>query len=261
MPSQYDTIGKHYTRTRAADPRITRRLLELLDLPSGSRLLDIGAGTGNYSLELAQAGFSVDAVEPSQVMRDQAQPHTKLSWHNATAEGLPFGDAEFDGAVMTLSLHHQDNWRQGIREALRACGGGPLVIFTFDIEHKANFWLFDYFPGFINIDKGWSPTMADLSSFVRNELGATFERFPFPLPPDLIDHFASADWARPEAYLQEEFRRGISSFAKLDEGERERGVEALRSDLASDAWQRKYGDLLELQEYDRGYLFLRFMQG
>ncbi|MDP6413581.1 MAG: class I SAM-dependent methyltransferase [Gammaproteobacteria bacterium] len=260
MPTQYDTIGKHYTRTRAADPRITGRLLELLDLPSGSRLLDIGAGTGNYSLELARAGFSVDAVEPSLVMRDQAQPHAKLSWHNATAEGLPFGDAEFDGAVMTLSLHHQDNWRQGIREALRVSGGGPLLIFTFDIEYKANFWLFDYFPGFINIDKGWSPTMAELSSFVRNELGATFERFPFPLPPDLVDHFASADWARPEAYLQEEFRRGISSFAKLDEGEEESGVEALRSDLASDAWQCKYGDLLELQEYDRGYLFLRFMQ-
>ena len=45
----YDSIGKTYTRTRHADPRITRAILDALDLPSGSRVVDVGAGTGNDS--------------------------------------------------------------------------------------------------------------------------------------------------------------------------------------------------------------------
>lgn len=49
MAANYDTIGKTYTSTRAADPRITRRLIDLLALPENSSIIDIGAGSGNYS--------------------------------------------------------------------------------------------------------------------------------------------------------------------------------------------------------------------
>ncbi|MDA1369270.1 MAG: class I SAM-dependent methyltransferase [Proteobacteria bacterium] len=257
MAGHYDSIGRTYTITRAADPRITQKLQDLLALGTGTRLIDIGAGTGNYSHALAQAGFHVTAVEPSKTMRDQASPHDNLLWFDAKAESLPFSDAEFDGAIMTLCLHHFADWQQGIREALRVSAGGPLVVFAFDIEHKAAFWLFDYFPEFIDIDKNWAPTMDELARFVTEDLAASFERFPFPLPKDLVDHFASADWAHPQAYLQDEFRRGISSFAKLTEQQMTRGLQELQADLDSGSWLEKYGELLEHDEYDRGYLFLR----
>jgi SAM-dependent methyltransferase len=257
MSNHYDTIGKTYTSTRAADPRILQQIVDLLALPTNAKLLDIGAGTGNYSHALAELGFSVDAVEPSIVMRDQARAHSNLKWHATSAESMDFADGSFDGVVMTLCLHHLADWQLGVKEALRISGGGPIVIFGFDIEHKASFWLFDYFPQFREIDKGWAPTMHELELFVQQSLQANIERFPFPLPKDLVDHFASADWAYPETYLDEKFRKGISSFAKLSPENLERGLKNLKTDLANGNWNEKYGSILQKDTYDRGYLFIR----
>lgn len=71
MTTEYDRIGKTYTSTRAADPRISQNLIELLKLPPNSSIIDIGAGSGNYSLALAEHGFRVTAVELSEIMRKQ----------------------------------------------------------------------------------------------------------------------------------------------------------------------------------------------
>lgn len=256
MTTEYDKIGKAYSTTRAADPRITQQLIDLLALPPKSRIVDIGAGSGNYSIALANHGFHVTAVEPSEIMRSQARPHSNLSWKTATAELLPFQDSQFDGAVMTLCLHHFDDWRQGLREALRVTGGGPLIIFTFDIEYQASFWLFDYFPEFIAIDKSWSATIEKVAAFVEKDLQLSFVSTPFPLPKDLCDHFTAAGWARPEIYLQEKYRAGISSFSKLDSQTLVHGLNQLRDDLKNGTWQQKYGDLLEMEFHDRGYVFL-----
>lgn len=257
MSNRYDSIGKTYTSTRAADPRILQHIVDLLALPTGSKLLDIGAGTGNYSFALAELGYEIDAVEPSEVMRSQAQAHRNLNWHATTAESMNFANDSFDGVVMTLCLHHLADWQFGIREALRVSGGGPLVIFAFDIEHKASFWLFEYLPQFIDIDKDMAPTMGELELFVQQSLQANMEREPFPLPKDLVDHFASADWAYPETYLDEKFRNGISSFAKISPENLERGLKELEADLSSGRWHEKYGSILQEDTYDRGYLFIR----
>ena len=261
MTVEYDSIGESYTATRAADPRITKRLIELLELPDASTLIDVGAGSGNYSYALAELGFCVTAVEPSEIMRSQATPHRNLDWRTATAEALPFREDEFDGAVMTLCLHHLEDWQQGIREALRVTGGGPLVVFTFDSEDESDFWLFDYFPEFIEIDKRWAVTINDLREFVETELRCNFECTPFPLPKDLVDHFAAAGWARPEIYLQQKYRGGISSFSKLDKEIVEQRIAKLRLDLENGAWGEKYGHLLQQQTFDGGYLFLRILAG
>ena len=257
MPAHYDTIGKTYTSTRAADPRISGRLGSLLGLAEGANLVDIGAGSGNYSYALAKLGYQVQAVEPSAIMRAQAKSHPRLQWCAAGAEALPFNDAEFDGAVMTLCLHHFRSWQTGIEEALRVSGGGPLVVFAFDIEHKADFWLFDYFPHFVDIDLTSSQTINEIELFVTNQLKTDFYREPFALPKDLIDHFAAADWARPHNYLDKTYRDGISTFHKLQDADLKNRLEVLREDLDNGGWQEKYGALLDNATYDRGYLFMR----
>ncbi len=257
MPARYDKIGKTYSSTRAADPRIVSRLSDLLDLPQGAALIDIGAGTGNYSHALAELGFDVHAVEPSAVMRAQAKAHANLNWYEGTAENLPFDDDRFAGAVMTLCIHHFTDWQLGIREALRVTRNGPLVMFAFDIEFQGTFWLFDYIPQFKELDKTMGPTLQQLANFVEDDLHKHFYAEPFPLPKDLQDHFAMADWALPENYLKEEYQAGISTFHKLDKQELQQGLQALEDDLNDGSWSRKYGHLLEQDVYDQGYLFLR----
>lgn len=60
------------------------------DLKPGSRILDLGAGTGAYSLYLAGKGHAVSAVELAgrnvEMMRDRAaEQHVQIDIHHASA--------------------------------------------------------------------------------------------------------------------------------------------------------------------------------
>ncbi|NNL66134.1 MAG: SAM-dependent methyltransferase, partial [Myxococcales bacterium] len=74
---------------------------------------------------------------------------------------------------------------------------------------------------------------------------------PVPVPHDCADGFLGAYWRRPEAYLAEDVRNGISVFAGMKH--LESGVTALRADLASGEWARRHGEILEREELDLGY--------
>ncbi|HOZ61401.1 MAG TPA: class I SAM-dependent methyltransferase, partial [Smithellaceae bacterium] len=78
--TRYDTIGTNYNSCRNADARIISVLKDLLGLPEGSVVVDVGAGTGNYSNALAASGYKLKAVEPSEVMRRQAVPSLNVEW-------------------------------------------------------------------------------------------------------------------------------------------------------------------------------------
>ena len=93
----YNTIGKNYIVNRTADHRIIKNILELLNLPLGSLIADIGAGTGNYANALADLGYKVKAVEPSEEMQRQGIPNDQVEWHSGTAELIPLFDNSVDG--------------------------------------------------------------------------------------------------------------------------------------------------------------------
>ncbi len=73
------------------------------------------------------------------------------------------------------------------------------------------------------------------------------------VPADCTDGFLAASWRRPEMYLDPAVRAGISAFHSLPEDEVRAGLAALEADLASGAWHRRHGDLLEAEEFDGGY--------
>lgn len=259
MTEIYDSIGKTYTTTRAADTRIVDQLTTLLGLPKGSSILDVGAGTGNYSAAIAEAGFHVTALEPSKVMRDQGRQADRLTWVDGMAEALPFEPASFDGVMMTLCMHHFTDWPLALREADRVVGRGPIVIFTFDPEFESSFWLFDYFPAFQAKDREWFPAMTAVEAMASAELSRKLEPHRFPLPPDLTDHFAAAGWNRPELYLKAPYRAGISSFASVDQRLIADGLRRLEEDLQLGHWDERYGDLHQAPSLDVGYVFFRLV--
>ncbi len=119
MEAVYDSIGRTYSKSRRADPRIVGQVANLLRLPPGARLADVGAGTGNYSNALAKAGFQVSAVEPSAEMRAQAEVHTGVVWFEGAAEALPLPRNSVDGVVSTLAIHHFTSVPRGHRDASR----------------------------------------------------------------------------------------------------------------------------------------------
>ena len=85
-PVTYDRIGFDYNQHRAAEPSVVRSLLRLLDLPIGSVIADVGAGTGNYSNALARQGYKLLAIEPSELMRCQAMRVADAQWLAGVAE-------------------------------------------------------------------------------------------------------------------------------------------------------------------------------
>lgn len=247
----YNSIGRGYNLTRQPDARIVNLLINLLDLPIHSAIADIGAGTGNYSKAIAQRGYQVIAIEPSEVMQSQAQPHSQVSWLTAAAEQIPLPNNAVDGAIVMLALHHFQDLDLGIREINRIVGRGKIVIFAFEQHQIPKFWLSDYFPYFINDIA--IPSTQEIACKISQITHKEVETIPFLLPTDLSDMFAASGWCKPEIYLDERVRNGISTFAKMPSYELKTGLNRLAREIEDGIWLQKYGDLLKLKNYDAGY--------
>ncbi len=81
-----------------------RRCVEALDLPSGSRLLDVACGTGDLCRDLARAGYRRVGVDLSPGMLSHA--HTNAPLVLADALRAPFRPGCFDGVVSGFALRN-----------------------------------------------------------------------------------------------------------------------------------------------------------
>ena len=248
----YNSIGANYNQTRQPDPRIVKRLINLLNLPSGSTIADVGAGTGNYSNAIAEEGYRVIAIEPSEVMQTQRQPHSQVSWLTAAAEQIPLSDNAVDGATIMLALHHFNDIDLGIKEIARIAKD-KIVIFAFEQNQIPQFWLTDYFPYFISDTLTTFPSTKEIARQIEQTTHKEVTVTPFLLPTDLSDLFAASGWCQPEIYLDARVRNGISTFAKMPAEKLDRGLNQLQTEINNGSWMRKYGHLLQRENYDAGY--------
>lgn len=190
----------------------------------------------------------MQAVEPSSVMISQ-RPANAAPCVCAAAESLPFEEGAFDAAMAVLTIHHWSDWRAGLRE-MRRVARRRIVLLTFDVD-ASEFWLTtDYFPELAQLDRRIMPKLSEL----ERQLGP-FYATPLPIPHDCIDGFLGAYWRRPEIYLDDDARKSMSSFAKIDA---QAGLKRLTDDLASGVWRERYGGLLSLDALDVGYRLLRW---
>ena len=102
----------------------TRRLLQSLPVPPGSRLVDIGCGTGIVASHLKrlfpQAGVCGLDISPKVIARAQELDRTgSIDFVVATESELPFRDSVFASAVCRFSLHHYPDLPAHFREVRR----------------------------------------------------------------------------------------------------------------------------------------------
>jgi hypothetical protein len=64
--------------------------------------------------------------------------------------------------------------------------------------------------------------------------------------------FFEAYWRRPEAYLDENVRRGVSVWARVGPDAEQRAVRSLRDDLASGRWAERNRGLVDLDVAELG---------
>jgi len=229
-------------------PPIAKQRAKVVPNASG-RVLELGIGMGlNLGLYDPAKVESVTGVDPARDLREIAMaaprdPALKVSVEDGTAEALPFEDKSFDAAMAILTIHHWPDKEAGLREVRRVTRG-PIVLLTFDPAQRP--WLTDYLPELVRLDEEQMPTMADYERWL-----GPVQITPVRVPHDCSDGFLYAYWRRPSAYLDSRIRSGSSAFWTI--GNIEAGLEELKTDLATGTWQRKYAELLTLDEYDAGY--------
>lgn len=234
----YDTIGATYAATRRTEPRIAAQVWAALG--DARTVLNVGAGTGSYE----PPDRDVTAVEPSAVMRAQ-RPAGAAPCVAATAERLPFADRSFDAAMAFATVHHWRDPVAGVLEMRRVAR--RVVVFTCDTSERSwrgRFWLTrDYLPEV-------AASRVGLATVLARALGARTE--PVPVPWDCADGFFEAFWRRPEAYLDEQVRRGMSVWATVGPNAEQRAVRSLREDLTSGRWAERNREILDLEEAELG---------
>jgi SAM-dependent methyltransferase len=240
----YDSIGATYRATRRTEPRIAAQIWAALG--DARTVLNVGAGTGSYEPPDRQ----VLAVEPSALMRSQRHADAAPCLIG-TAEKLPFDDQSFDAAMAVSTIHHWPDPIAGLCEMRRVAR--RVVVFAGDTTEdgwRRRFWLTrDYLPEVADLFVG-RPLLTE----VAEAIGARIE--PVLIPWDCTDGFFEAHWRRPEAYLDESVRRGVSVWTKVGPEAEQRAVHDLRNDLDSGRWAERNRELLDLDEAEMGLRLL-----
>lgn len=239
--TSYDRTGATYSLTRRADPRIAAVIHEALG--DAASVANIGAGTGSY-----EPPRTVVAVEPSRVMIRQ-RPAAAAPVVQAAAEALPIATGAVDAAMAVLTVHHWADLAAGVSE-MRRVARRRVVVLTWDSAVHRGFWLLrDYLPDAAETDARVAVSIEVLASLLGNRVSIV----PVLVPHDCVDGFGGAYWRRPKAYLAPEVQAGMSLMALTPKSLLREGLDRLRSDLASGAWQHRHADILQESELDLGY--------
>ena len=186
------------------------------------------------------------AVEPSPTMIRQ-RPVGAAPVVQATAEALPLPAESFDAALAVLTLHHWADVAGGLGELRRVAE--RQVVLYFEPLQLVDYWLLEYFPEIADLPTERNAPGTDQ---IAEVLDLT-EVQRVMVPPDCVDGFGAAFWARPEAYLDPAVQAGISSLALLSDDTRDAGTHRLRAAIDSGAWEDRHGHLRSLDEFDGGY--------
>ncbi|MEZ4982521.1 MAG: class I SAM-dependent methyltransferase [Saprospiraceae bacterium] len=240
-PTKYDRIGNNYNQTRKADPLLVDKLFNLLDAKPGQTCLDVGCGTGNYTKAMAAKGLEMTGIDPSSKMLEKTslgESSSDVCWMQGRAEELPFMDGIFHKAICTLTIHHWDSLEKGFSEVFRVLiPGGKLVLFTSTPQQMEGYWLQNYFPKMMKKSLQQMPSENHVLEALNLAGFKNFNREPYFIRKDQIDLFLYAGKERPELYLDENVRNGISSFSDLaNQEEVKNGLKQLRKDLESGEW-------------------------
>jgi SAM-dependent methyltransferase len=239
LADPYRTLGRGYADVRRPDPRIARQLHAALG--DAASVVNVGAGAGSYE----PGDRQVLAVEPSVTMLRQRGPAAAPAVLG-TAEALPCYDNQFDVALALLTVHHWTDPVAGLTE-LRRVARRQLVL-TWDVEVMARYWFIaDYLPEVADLERRLTTVDAVLSVLVGAEVQVV------EVPGDCTDGFLAAYWRRPEAYLDDGVRAGMSGVGSLPDTVVLPAVARLAEDLRTGAWDRRHGELRSRESLDVGY--------
>ncbi|MEA2506791.1 MAG: hypothetical protein QOH48_1409 [Actinomycetota bacterium] len=142
-----ERLGRAYLRysfTKGTDQEI-EFLLNVLELPAGARILDVGCGPGRHSVPLAKAGYNVTGIDVSLRFLELAGEAARdagvgAAFFEVDARQMPFED-EFDAVISIcqggFGLMGADDSLVLRRMTEAARPGGRVVVSAFNAYFSA----------------------------------------------------------------------------------------------------------------------------
>jgi len=231
--ADYDSVAAGYDRRYAIHEYAGVRDTLAGFVGEAASVLEVGCGTGHWLSALARQaspsprGRFVAGVEPSAGMIARAHAAaTGAHLVRARAEALPWRDESFDRIVCVNALHHFSDRAGFFAEARRVLrpDGGLLTIGKDPHAERDSWWVYDYFPETIVIDRQRFARVRDL----RGELVVAGFAWAESFEADRIEatmpaRDALATGVVDRAYTSQltvlsdkEFERGAARIAEAD---------------------------------------------
>jgi ubiquinone/menaquinone biosynthesis C-methylase UbiE len=129
----FDAVAEAYDRERPSYPdELVDAACSIAALESGSRVLEVGCGTGKLTESLVERGLAVDAVDPGSNMiafaRKRVRDSDAVEFHLGRFEEVSLPEQVFD-AVFSAAAFHWIAPDVGWAKAARCLGpGGTLAL-------------------------------------------------------------------------------------------------------------------------------------
>ena len=160
----YDFFNEDARLNRSKAARVefltTTRYIEQYLMP-GAKILDVGAGAGEYSLYFARRGYQVSALELAdnniRAFREKLRPEDGIDLVQGNAVNLSrYADESFDAVLLFGPLYHlhaEADRQKCIAEARRVCKKDGTLFFAFISNDMVILTEFSYRPDyFLNGD-------------------------------------------------------------------------------------------------------------
>lgn len=132
--NNYDEDGRLLKKNRLPEYITTMRYIEKY-LTHNSKIIEIGAGTGRYSVALADKGYDVTAVElvphNIEIMKKKIKTEHNIKIYEGNACDLSFIDSDIYDIVLLLGpMYHlftDEDKHRAVSEAIRVAKKGGVI--------------------------------------------------------------------------------------------------------------------------------------
>ena len=125
----------HFAPMEALTTIPAARLVRHARIRSGSRVLDVGCGTGVVAITAAKAGARVSALDLTPELLEVARENARIAdveidWREGDIEQLPFDDAAFDAVTSQFGHMFAPRPEVAVAEMLRVLKPGGTIAFS-----------------------------------------------------------------------------------------------------------------------------------
>jgi demethylmenaquinone methyltransferase/2-methoxy-6-polyprenyl-1,4-benzoquinol methylase len=164
----FEILAPFYDIVTTPISRVRSKVVDFTNARNGSRILDVGTGTGKQAFAFAKKGYDVIGIDLSEAMLEVAKKKNKyenVKFEVADAVNLPFVNNSFDVSCASFVLHDMPLTmrEKALKEMVRVTKPKGMIVIIdyalpknrvgrFLIYHFVKLYEGKYYLGFIKSD-------------------------------------------------------------------------------------------------------------